>query len=783
MRSTFKKLAYLFACFGVLASVGGAAACNKESNNTIRLNISNVSLDRYEVSKLKATVTGNDMTVEWSSSNTAVLTVDENGNIYPQGEGDAIVTAAVDGASAICNVSVTDLGEVPLLSASFDETQILIGMTKSLDLTILYKGKKYDVTDYSIVSYGAAVTVENGEIKGASVGTAEVQITGNWRGFQDAITVTVNVIDDTLFYFETPDVIVYTEEKFKGNTFTTTKQLEPIVMVNGKEETAAVTYTSQDLSIATVNNDGVITGVGFGTTAIEGKVTVDGREYTALANVRVSYPEANDDTQYYLEKSQNNIIDFHAFNEEIVAIMDMSHNTLDATIVNNVVTMPPKDYLYLGTDEYKLVTAEEHVYNVKVNNVTYAISDVDELWAFRTVAIDYSLEGYYVLDADIDFAYAQDWTRWNGYYPEDSAAMERKEFAGTFDGNGHTIDSIVFASGENMISSVGFIGALGDSGVIKNVAFTNVIFDGAKGAVSGLIGECYGIVNNIYLHVKEFRNDDGDGKIAILSDWIGQTTPKLSNVIVDLSQAEMRGSKAKGTIYVGAAVTAANSVYVIGNAVNEWAVENHSGKLAHIYEDVTAFEAANVNGSFTKGWDTAVWNLIGDYPVFNTVSVPVSIGGVKYNLTETEDFTFTFKKGTIVSFKIGETEITDFMQDGDTVTIPNATAQALGYGTKKATISTADATYIGFVKTYTVAVNGVTEYSSRVIANESGSTIAVNGDGYMEYTATNGAWDTRRVKILNAYQAGQYVAMQVYAYNTALDLGGGGHAVFWGAAN
>ena len=54
----------------------------------------------------KASLTAND-TVEWKSSNEAVVTVDQNGNLKASGKGEAAVTAtAADGREAVCIVSV-----------------------------------------------------------------------------------------------------------------------------------------------------------------------------------------------------------------------------------------------------------------------------------------------------------------------------------------------------------------------------------------------------------------------------------------------------------------------------------------------------------------------------------------------------------------------------------------------------------------------------------------------------------------------------------------------------
>lgn len=51
---------------------------------------------------------------------------------------------------------------------------------------------------------------------------------------------------------------------------------------------ATVTYTSSDTDVATVDTDGVVTAVDDGVATITGKITYNGKDYTATCVVTVT---------------------------------------------------------------------------------------------------------------------------------------------------------------------------------------------------------------------------------------------------------------------------------------------------------------------------------------------------------------------------------------------------------------------------------------------------------------------------------------------------------------
>ena len=108
-----KKIFYLM----FAATIGTAmVACDDDNNDSVV--VSGISLDQQtldlaagESQQLTATVTpedADDKTVTWTSDNSAVVEVNDEGMVTAVAAGKAVVTAAAGGQEATCEVTVTD---------------------------------------------------------------------------------------------------------------------------------------------------------------------------------------------------------------------------------------------------------------------------------------------------------------------------------------------------------------------------------------------------------------------------------------------------------------------------------------------------------------------------------------------------------------------------------------------------------------------------------------------------------------------------------------------------
>ncbi len=199
---------YIFAGWSpaISATVTGdveyIAQWTKTSNQTVTLNKTNKTISvADDPFKLVATVTSDnatDASVQWSSSNPNVATVDQNGNVTISGVGTAVVTARVGDSSAACTViakpfivNATDnsalVGSVEVTSAE------LAQKVRSYELEILKNNLAADYRFNDLFSDFDGVHVGQYDIHFIDENDDEVQ----WSG-DAALTVKIALSNDDI---------------------------------------------------------------------------------------------------------------------------------------------------------------------------------------------------------------------------------------------------------------------------------------------------------------------------------------------------------------------------------------------------------------------------------------------------------------------------------------------------------------------------------------------------------------------------------------------------------
>ncbi len=266
----------------------------------VSLNTNSLTLEEGGTATLTATITpsnATDQNVTWSSDNESVATVDQNGRVTAVAQGGATITAAVDGKSAKCSVTVNAAAPVPVTSVSLDKTSL--GLTEGDTETLTATVEPSDATNKNVTwstSDASIATVTDGVVTAVAPGTATITVTtvDQSKTATCTVTVTVPVTGVTLNKTRT--------SLYVGDTETLTATVAPDNATN-----QAVTWTSSNPSVATVKN-GVVTAVAPGIAVITA-TTQDGNHTAACAvTVRPDVPPANPNYRITVEATQGGTV-------------------------------------------------------------------------------------------------------------------------------------------------------------------------------------------------------------------------------------------------------------------------------------------------------------------------------------------------------------------------------------------------------------------------------------------------------------------------------------------
>ena len=213
-------------------------------------------------------------TLTWSSSNTSVATV-FYGVVEAVGFGTATITAkSNNGKTASCTVTVNPIA---VTGVSLNKTSLSFtgtGSSQTLTATVSPSNATNKTLTWSSSNTSVA-TVSNGVVKAVGFGTATITAKSN-NGKTASCSVTVNPIQ--------PTGIKATPETSTLYGLNGTVKLSANVMPSNATN-KAVTWSSNNTSVATVSSDGTVKAVGYGTAVITAK-TVNGLTSNCTINVK-----------------------------------------------------------------------------------------------------------------------------------------------------------------------------------------------------------------------------------------------------------------------------------------------------------------------------------------------------------------------------------------------------------------------------------------------------------------------------------------------------------------
>ncbi|WP_160673217.1 cadherin-like beta sandwich domain-containing protein [Clostridium sp. C8-1-8] len=267
--------------------------------SNITISNTNLQLKQGDTATLTATVAPDEAankSLTWSSSNTAIATVDQDGKVTAVSAGEANITVTtVDGnLTASCAIKVIPKSSNANLSSLSLQTSnaknIAISPVFSSD-TLTYSAS----VDYSVSSVvvnpsiadstskvsvnGSALLSENITIPNLTVGNNSITILVTAEDGTTK-TYTLNVKRDVCHPSKV-ELNTSSVQLKKKESFTLIATITPVEAVN-----KAVKWSSSNTSVATVDQNGKVTAVGKGTATIK-VTTVDGN-YSASCEVKVA---------------------------------------------------------------------------------------------------------------------------------------------------------------------------------------------------------------------------------------------------------------------------------------------------------------------------------------------------------------------------------------------------------------------------------------------------------------------------------------------------------------
>lgn len=257
---------------------------------SIALNKTNLTLQVGQSEILTVSYTPTNATgkaITWTSSNPSVATVSATGEITGVAAGTTTVTATTkNGQTATCAVTIESAPDIVATSVTIStpqKTNLIVGETLTLSAVVLPE----TTTDKTVVwssSNSSVATVDNtGKV--TAIGSGEVTITAKCGDASGTITLKVESIITSLSLSSTELTLE------KGRKETLLVSYSP-----SDPDKLSLNWSSSDVSIATVNGSGEVTGIKPGTV----KITVTDTESKLKAECTVTiietlYGDSNND--------------------------------------------------------------------------------------------------------------------------------------------------------------------------------------------------------------------------------------------------------------------------------------------------------------------------------------------------------------------------------------------------------------------------------------------------------------------------------------------------------
>lgn len=676
-----KKMKALFLTLAIgltFATAATAVACKKDGGEdqnwfsgevedlvSIQFDEKEVNVYQYESVQLLCVANGNSESVQYTSSNPSVATVDENGLVTAQGVvGTAVITATVEGVSDTCTVSVQKSPYSPKIVA--DETSFTIeqGETLKFEVATLWNNQEltgeiaYTVTAKDVQEGQVTVTAEGNVISITPNAVldvpVEIIVSTTVRGIYTSEIFTVEVVEASLKLQPTNPKLMPASGLYQASIATTaeidgyTNELAlDFVARQGSEvfEDVEILWEIVEGECAQIVENKKIVGVKAGTVTVKGTTTVGGETATVNVVCEVISPVVKLDQKIQIEVQNLAAVTLEGNIIGELQSVKLHGNSIENKIkgqkVNFLAENFPKKASLLGKQQLEFCT-DVVTYIVDAEIYTMIINNADELDQMRIIADTGEKEfstkqnkevsserydGYFILGNDI--AYNKDivsMTDTGSIYQLQGKWQDlTRGFRGIFDGCGYNIDGMTVGnnkSGKGLKSTEcgGVFGYLAAEGIVRNVSFTNATLLTNNGFICTM-GD--GLIENVSISYKKIGGDkstrDMDtqsprtmGSFFSFSAGINAT---VRNCLIDASAAEITlessiktGTKLYNVKMAGAAKNTENVILICPDKI----------VLDTSNADITRYSYTEIieDSKLFNAFDRTIWTLENGIPMF-----------------------------------------------------------------------------------------------------------------------------------------------------------------------
>ncbi len=479
-----------------------------------------------------------NVTVIWKSSDESVATVD-GGVINAVGAGEADITATADNKNAVCKVTAGFGNLQPTFSLKHIGDELNLTKTNSyvLEGAVNFNGKDYPCEDLSVeIENGDIAAYEDGKLVPKKVGSTAVTVKGEWKNFDTSLmraSFTLNVIKDVEIYAVTEvngeerridSVDLYVVDEWQGVRYADSATIKLKVYEDGELKSGTLECKPKERLFTFDEASGTITARKkfVSSSYINAKYTdSDGNVYTKKIPVTVSCPTVEYEEEFVWEGDKFSVTDVFGENAQLLSVKQGGE---EIEFEPDKITGKLK---FAGKD-----TEPIEVQTTKGGFLFKNIFGYDAELTADNIVSELTLNGkndkYYVLNSDVGSASAPI------SFVGQTEASETVNFAGTFDGRGHTLYA---KTGKH-----GIFGGFGLGAVVKNTKFV-ITFDKSSGKACGLAGNgkvydsrlfrADSQLENLYIETTNFS----DNTFAIAT--IRRMGMKLKDVFVNLGDASL----------------------------------------------------------------------------------------------------------------------------------------------------------------------------------------------------------------------------------------------------